>query len=307
MKLPCGFGVGTATHTGWVRSNNEDDFLVGAPPHRGEPSRGGDPLLLCASADGRGGAAGGAEGSRIALRALSPEVLDPAGSATVEQRLARGFALAGERVYAESTAVPALRDMGTTLTALCVDGTTMRLGHVGDTRAYRCRDGRCEQLTEDHAAREHENLLLRCIGGGKPDSEVDFGAFPLRAGDRYVLATDGVWSTMGERDLARLTARGSAQQAADALVAAALQAGGPDNATAVVVDVLDPAAKGEREVELPRDERPSGRELWPKPASLRAPVWPWVLWTVALVLLVAAALRWWWDVDLWGWVGGWFG
>lgn len=299
MKLPHGFAVGTATHTGWTRANNEDDFLVGALPgeHVGGP-------LLCAIADGMGGAAGGAEASRIALRALGTAVLDGASATPLPQRFVRGFEVASERVFAESASVPALRDMGTTMTALCFAGGQVQLGHVGDTRAYRCHAGECEPLTADHAARQPHNLLLRCIGGGKDHSEVDHGSFAAQKGERYLLLSDGVWSVVPDATIARLTARGEPQDVAEALVAAALAAGGPDNATAIVVDVLDPAATGQRDVDLPRDERPSGRGLWPRSVSLRAPVWPWVLWVVSGLLIGSAVVRWLWDVDVWAWVVG---
>lgn len=294
MKLPRGFDVGTATHTGWVRANNEDDFLVGSLP---TPVSGGP--LLCAIADGMGGAAGGAEASRIALRALGTAVLDGESSAPLDLRLRRGFDSASERVFAEASSVPALRDMGTTLTALCFQGGRAQIGHVGDTRAYRCHAGQCERLTTDHAAREPDNLLLRCIGGGKDHSEVDYATFAVRPGERYLLLSDGVWSTVPETTLGRLAARGAPQGVAEALVAEALAAGGPDNATAVVVDVLEPSARGTRDVDLPRDERPTGRELWPRPVSLRPPVWPWVVWVAAALLLLAAVVRWLWAIDVW--------
>lgn len=300
MKLPRAYAVGTATHTGWVRANNEDDFLVGALPVAGEAQ----PPLMCAIADGMGGAAGGAEASRIALRSLGTEVLDGETTAGVDERLRRGFDAASERVFAESVSVPALRDMGTTLTALCFGDGRVHIGHVGDTRAYRCRGGKCEPLTTDHAMREPDNLLLRCIGGGKDHSEVDQESLPVQAGDRYLLLTDGVWSTVAAAALARLALRGEPQQVAEALVAAALAAGGPDNATALVVDVLEPTATGARDVELPRDERPSGREQWPKPVSLRPPAWPWVLWAIALVLSTDAVARWRWGFDVWAWLAG---
>jgi protein phosphatase len=259
---------------------------------------------LCAIADGMGGAAGGAEASRIAVRALGTSVLDGESSAPLDQRFRLGFDAASERVFAEAHSVPALRDMGTTMTALCFQGGRVQLGHVGDTRAYRCRAGECEQLTTDHAAREPDNLLLRCIGGGKDHSEVDYDGFPVRAGERYLLVSDGVWSTVPDATIARLVARGEAQVVAESLVAAALAAGGPDNATVLVVDVVDPGAVGQHEIELPRDERPTGRELWPKPVSLRPPVWPWVLWVLALLLILAGVARWLWGVDVWAWMVG---
>jgi protein phosphatase len=295
VKLPQAYDVGAATHTGWVRANNEDDFLIGSLP---APA---DGPLVCAIADGMGGAAGGAEASRLALRALAASVLDGASESPVDQRFRAGFAAACTRVFEEASSVPALRDMGTTLTALCLLDGSVRIGHVGDTRVYRCRGGSCEQLTVDHAARERDNLLLRCIGGGQRTCEVDHQELAVQAGDRFVLVTDGVWSAVPPAVLEKLCGRGQPQAVAEALVAAALEAGGPDNATAVVVEVVDPGAGQRRDVDLPREERPSSRDLWPRPTSLRAPLWPWLLWAAALLLLGSAALRWW-GIDAWSWI-----
>jgi serine/threonine protein phosphatase PrpC len=290
------YTVGAATRTGWVRANNEDDFLIGTLPLPAEGP------MLCAIADGMGGAAGGAEASRLALRALAVTVLDGASEEAVEGRFRRGFEAASARVFEEASNVPALRDMGTTLTALCLRDGSVRIGHVGDTRAYRVRGGVCEQLTRDHAVREPGNLLLRCIGGGQQTVEVDIREEPVRAGDRFVLVTDGVWSPLSSDRLGQIAARGEPQATAEALVAAALEAGGPDNATAVVVDVRDPQARAvSRDVELPRDERPGSRDLWPRAVSLRAPLWPWVLLVASLAALAAAALQWS-GIDAWNWL-----
>lgn len=297
MKIPGGYGVGVSTHTGWVRVNNEDDFLLGSAEETGAP------LLLCAIADGMGGAAGGAEASRTALRAFASQLLD-ASSAPLDERIAAGFAAAGARVFEQASAVPALRNMGTTMSVLCLSPGHGRLGHVGDTRIYRRRGQSLAQLTTDHAVRKPENLLLRCIGGGHATCEADQAEFATEPGDRYLLLSDGVWSVVPPSKLHRLVERGAPQAAAEALVAAALAAGGPDNATAVVVDVL-PAGSGLREVELPRGERPQSRDLWPPPTSLKTPLWPWVVLVAALLVLAAAAARWWWGIDIVGWVTHW--
>lgn len=287
MNLPRAYTIGAATHTGWVRVNNEDDFLVASAPS------GMRPFVVCAIADGMGGAAGGAEASRLGLRALGVSLFDASNDTPVGERIEAGFAAAAARVYEEATAVPALRGMGTTMSALCLEGGTAHLGHVGDTRIYRLRDGTVEQLTTDHAVREPHNLLTRCIGGGHATCVVDHADVELRAGDRFVLATDGVWAAVAPPALGKLAGRGEPQAAADALVAAALRAGGNDNATVVVIDVVDPALVTEtRAVELPRDERPGTRQLWPRPRSLRSPPWPWVLWGTAAVLVTIALLQW---------------
>jgi len=291
VNLPRAYTIGVATHTGWVRVNNEDDFLVASAPV------GERPFVVCAIADGMGGAAGGAEASRLGLRALAAALLDgpggPLDERPVPQRIEAGFAAAAARVHEEAETVPALRGMGTTMSALCLQDGTAHLGHVGDTRIYRWRDGSLEQLTTDHAVREPHNLLTRCVGGGHATCEADRFHVTLRAGDRFLLATDGVWAAVPPAALAKLVGRGEPQAAADALVAQALRAGGNDNATVVVVDVVDPALEHEqRAVDLPRDERPGTRQLWARAASLRSSPWPFVLWGIALVLLAIAALQW---------------
>ncbi|HEX6813911.1 MAG TPA: PP2C family serine/threonine-protein phosphatase [Planctomycetota bacterium] len=297
MKVPAGFDVGVCSHTGSVRGNNEDDYFVGTAP---------DGVFLCAIADGMGGVAGGAEASRTALWALGMAVLDGSTKLPHEERVREGFAAASVRLFDAANAVPALRDMGTTLTALCFGDGMARLGHVGDTRAYRLRGGVCEQLTTDHAVREPSNMLLRCIGGGHATCDVDQAEWRTEPGDRFLLVTDGVWSVVPGPLLQRLAERSKPQAVAEALVAQALAAGGPDNATAVVVDVLEASdLSANREVDLPRDERPSDRDRWPKPVSLRPPVWPWVLLTVALLWLVHAVLRWAFGIDGSGWLLDW--
>jgi PPM family protein phosphatase len=284
VKVPPGFVVGACSHTGRVRGSNEDDYLLAAPAGHGP--------FLVAIADGMGGLTGGAEASRTALRALGAAVLDGGNQAGLADRLRAGFAAASARVHEAASAVPALRDMGTTMTALCFAEERAGLGHIGDTRAYRLRAGHCKQLTTDHAVRRPDNLLTRCIGAGHATSVADLGEFATRPGDRYLLLSDGVWSVIDDQALLRAAASGSAQQAADGLVAMALQAGGPDNASAVVVDLRPAgAAAGGGEVELPRDER-DFVENWPPPVSLRAPVWPWLLLVAALWLLLPVIVRW---------------
>jgi hypothetical protein len=133
--------------------------------------------------------------------------------------------------------------------------------------------------------------------------EADLRTVEAQAGDRFLLVSDGVWSVLSPALLVRLCERPKAQEVAEALVAEALLAGGPDNATAVVIDVLGPDAGTQFEVELPRDERPDDRRLWPRAQSLRPPLWPWFVLLFAIVLLVRAALRSWLGV---GAGAGWF-
>ncbi|MCA8953300.1 MAG: serine/threonine-protein phosphatase [Planctomycetes bacterium] len=294
MNVPSAFVLGSASHTGRVRVNNEDDYLLGAllPPV--------DELLLCAIADGMGGTAGGAEASRAALRALGSTVLDGASPEPPERRLELGFRSAAERVHEQAMAVPALQEMGTTLTALCLAPGRAVVGHIGDTRLYRVRAGEAEILTNDHALREPDNVLTRCIGGGQSECEPDFDTFETRAGDRFLLLTDGVWGVLPAAEIGRLAGASAPQTTAEALVAAALRGGGPDNATAVVVDVVAPSpSAGVTELALARGERPDARASWPRPASLRPPVWPWLALALALALAAVAGLRFWFGWDPW--------
>jgi serine/threonine protein phosphatase PrpC len=297
MKVPSHLQVGACSHTGLVRANNEDDYLLGGLPAPGP--------FFAAIADGMGGLAGGAEASRTALRAAAAAVLDGASKVPLPQRVLDGFAAASARVFDASNAVPALRDMGTTLTTLCLADGSAIVGHVGDTRLYRVRAGRCERLTEDHAIRQPDNLLTRCIGAGHASVEADHAVLPVVVGDRFVLVSDGVWGVLPEPVFVRLAGRGTPQTAAEALVGEALALGGPDNATAVVVDVGAAAGETSVDCELPRDERPGARAAWPRPRSLRAPFWPWLLWLAGAVAAAHAVLRWsGFERGLLAWFGG---
>jgi serine/threonine protein phosphatase PrpC len=284
MKVPANLSVGAASHTGRVRGANEDDYLLGSLPSPGP--------FLAAIADGMGGMAGGAEASRTALRAMGACVLDGGSKTPVAQLLREGFAAAGVRVHDASREVPALKDMGTTLSVLCLAGGQATIGHVGDTRIYRRRGGVLEQLTTDHAVRHPDNLLTRCIGVGHSTVEADFASFATQSGDRFVLVSDGVWGVLPAGAFARALERLPAQETADHLVAEALAMGGPDNATALVVDVGGAESGQPTERPLPREERADDRRSWPRPSSLRAPLWPWLVLVAGVGLLAHAALTW---------------
>lgn len=315
MRVPVGLAVGVCSHTGLMRGGNEDDYLLAMPP-------GGSSAFLAAIADGMGGVAGGAEASRTALRALGATMLDGSAQPDVDRRMVAGFRSANERVLEAAAAVHALRDMGTTLTALWLDPQGAVFGHIGDSRLYRLRGDDCEPLTTDHSVKQGKSLLTRCIGGGQLECVADDEHLEVASGDRFVLCTDGVWNVVAPEVFAEVAAARDAQATAELLVKRALDAGGPDNATVLVVDVIDPSlgvlaaakqdsakqrghdapAVGEGEassvvadaveVELPRHERPDARSLWPAPISLRAPVWSWLLLAGGVSMLLYSGLRW---------------
>ncbi len=293
MKLPARFAIGAATHTGLVRGANEDDYLIVAP----DPSVS---FLVVAVADGLGGTAGGAEASRTGLRAFAVAALDES-TAEPEQRMRIGFENASRSVQQQAALVPALRGMATTLVAAAFTQNGIVIGHVGDSRAYLARGGSLRRLTEDHATKEDRNRLLRCIGSGASQSP-DVTSLELKDGDRVVLCTDGVWGSVPESAVTESLGGRDPQAAASRLVAAALQRGGPDNATAVVVDVVAIAAGGEAaEVNLPNEEGPPQENL-ARPGRLGAPRWPVVLLVAAVLLGIAAALRAAFDFDVFAWV-----
>lgn len=290
MRLHRDLDIGAASHTGQVRSTNEDDYLILSPldvetvAHRGR---------LLAVADGMGGVAGGAEASRTAVRSLATAFLSAPAESPPADRLRQCFAAASRGVHALSQEVPALREMGTTLTAVNLIGDRLILGHVGDTRCYLMRDGQLRQLTDDHAVREPENYLTRCVGGGQEENDPDLTEVALRPGDLVVLVSDGLWSVVSEELLARILAGHSPQAAADALLHAANAGGGPDNCTVVVALVR--RADGElgdlREVELPREEQRIRQSLPSPEASLARARWPWWMLALAVILLALGIIK----------------
>jgi protein phosphatase len=293
--LRAALDVGVATHTGQRRNANEDDYLLVAPPK--EAATTGE---LFAVADGIGGAPGGAEASRAALRALGAAFV-AAPQVAADERMRAGFRAAAARVFELSREVPALRDMGTTLTAVNVLGDTAVVGHVGDSRALLVRRGEVHHLTTDHAVRHPDNYLTRCIGGGQPSEDPDIAQVVLESGDALVLLTDGVWSTVADEQVAQVLARTPAQAAATRLVDLANAAGGPDNATALVVGLRAEQALPPRDVALPREEAPPAADFSGVSRRLRPPRWPWFVLALAALGILAGVLRWlgWFDAVAW--------
>ena len=297
MKLPSRFSVGVCSHTGLMRGANEDDYLLATPA--GESG-----AFMAAIADGMGGAVGGAEASRTALRALGATLLDEAVEPSATARMQLGFQVANARVHESAIAVPALRDMGTTMTAVWLHSAQGVVGHIGDSRLYRVRAGDCQALTTDHAAKQGQSLLTRCIGAGQVHCDAEDAVVEVAGGDRFVLCTDGVWNVVPEQEFAQIVADHTAQEAAERLVKRALDFGGPDNATAVIGDVLAPKVGGSYEADLPRHERPDARSLWPAPVSLRPSSWSLLVLVLAVFLLTYSGLRLL-GIDLVQWWRGW--
>jgi protein phosphatase len=242
---------GEATDVGRQRNTNEDALIV-APP-------------VFAVADGMGGAKAGEVASRIATEAFSGE---PDAEASPERRLVEIAREANRRIHELAKRDEARRGMGTTLTAAVVHDEEVSIGHVGDSRAYRLREGKLEQLTRDHSlvaelersgqisaeAAEHHpqrSIITRALGP-EPEVEVDTYTISGRPGDVYLLCSDGLTSMISDEDVATILRQSdSLQEGADALVRAANQSGGKDNIT-VVLFRLDEAEEAE-EAAVPED------------------------------------------------------
>lgn len=228
------------------RRRNEDSFSVRSD------------LGLFVVADGMGGHAGGNVASRIVVDTLE-RFFDKVGTAPDEQDdgeiSAQRVDLAIRMCHRalERRAVGELATMGTTLVTLLVRGETAILAHVGDSRIYRLREGRIEQMTRDHslcaeleAAGGHDlvkkltgpytAMVTRSISvntNARPDLQI----VPIQPGDRFLLCTDGLTDVLDAQAIAEvLRAPGTAEEASCRLVQRAYAAGSMDNITAVVVD-----------------------------------------------------------------------
>jgi len=199
-------------------------------------------------ADGVGGHKGGREAAETAVRGFieayyaMPETLGVARAAGRALESINGWIATQARVD------PNLSGMATTFSALIFSRRTAFLAHVGDSRAYRLRDADLEQLTNDHVlgSGERAHVLLRAVGLEEALC-FDHASHALRLHDRFLLCSDGVHGFLRRERIRELLAeRVSPREAAEKLVAAALEAGGDDNATALVADIIDlpPADEG---------------------------------------------------------------
>lgn len=244
------------SHIGRQRSGNEDAYLAQPP--------------LYAVADGMGGAKAGEIASGMAVKALADLLGRPAADdeAAAEQ-LAAAAAEANTRVYAAASDDSARSGMGTTLTVLLLRGDHALLAHIGDSRAYLLRGEELTQLTQDHSlvaemvregrlapdeARLHpyRSVLSRALGT-EPDVEVDEFSVDLQSGDVLLLCSDGLSGPVPADKLRKALAAGDPETAARRLVDEALRHGGPDNITALVIQLSDagPAPDAAETVVLP--------------------------------------------------------
>jgi serine/threonine protein phosphatase PrpC len=230
--------LGHGTDTGKKRRRNEDAYVVEPP--------------LFAIADGMGGAQAGELASSLAAGAVR-EIEGAAGSG--ERRVTELIHEANRRVYQRSSQDAAASGMGTTLTVALVGNGNVAFGHVGDSRAYLIRDGKLEQLTEDHSlvaelvrsgklspeeagTHPQRSVITRALGTD-PDVDVDTFSIETAPRDLFMLCSDGLTSMVEDDVILRCIEknRENLQTTAKALIRAANKGGGEDNITVVFFEI----------------------------------------------------------------------
>jgi protein phosphatase len=291
--------------TGRKRRQNEDAYVCEPP--------------LFAIADGMGGAQAGEVASRLAAAAFE----EGAAAIRGEEGVATIVRDANARIFERAVHDPAVAGMGTTATVAVVDepAGTVTLAHVGDSRAYLYRQGALEQLTSDHslvgelvrsgrltedeaAVHPHRSVITRALGTDA-EVEVDTLTVGVVPGDLVLLCSDGLSAMLRDEDIARVleSTDGAPREAAEALVSAANQAGGEDNITVVLFELVEADAEAAPTLAPAPDDEPGDE---PDPDDPDGPTvedvrrhgagkgsrWPALLLLVA-ILAVAALVLWW--------------
>ena len=238
---PLSFDLAVLSDTGTDRPGNEDacGYFI-------ESSE----VALLAVADGIGGYEGGEIASRMAIDITIEAYRESPPAWGAAKRLQRAVQRANIEIHNRAIAVPELRRMGTTLTALVVDGGRLSAAHVGDCRLYLTRRGRISQMTKDHtmvgervrmglmsaaSARNHpeRSMLSRSLGRELIVS-VDRLTMPLVQNDRLLLCSDGLYNVLEDREIEHLLQPGDASATCKALIETANARGSADNLTAAV-------------------------------------------------------------------------
>lgn len=246
-----GIEAASLTDVGLQRDNNEDSFLYWEPDSAADFRRKG---RLAVVADGIGGYEGGQEASRLAVDTVR-HIYDRDFTDDPQPTLLAAFQAAHDSIQRYAMEHPQFHGMGTTCTALAIIDHQLWFAHVGDSRLYLVRPDSLVRLTRDHSyvgrlvengivrsedAESHpqRHILTAALGSGRElTPHVPEQPIALSDGDTLVLCTDGLWSVVGESDLARLTRTNSPTDACLKLVRLALERGGPDNVTVIVLRV----------------------------------------------------------------------
>jgi protein phosphatase len=302
MRVVVGRTAGLSD-TGRKRRQNEDAYVCEPP--------------VFAIADGMGGAQAGEVASGLAAAVFE----EGAAAIQGEEGVATIVRAANARIFERAVHDPAVAGMGTTATVAVVDesAATVTIAHVGDSRAYLYRNRALEQLTTDHslvgelvrsgrltedeaAVHPHRSVITRALGTDA-DVEVDTLTLEVTPGDLVLLCSDGLSAMVRDEEIVRVleTTGAAPNEAAGALVSAANAAGGEDNVTVVLFELVDselalpsPAATEvpERGAEGALDEDGPTLEDVRKHGAGKGSRWPALLLLVA-ILAVAAFVLWW--------------
>lgn len=254
------------TDPGMIRTENEDSIVT--LPESG----------LAVLADGMGGHQAGEVASRLAVENIARHLTDAYAvdrDQPLPTRISEAIRRANGLIHQTARTRPECAGMGSTVVTALFRNNTLTVGHVGDSRLYRLRSDRFEQLTEDHSviqelvnrglytrdeARQSvgKNLVTRALGVD-PEVQVDVGSHTTEAGDVYLLCSDGLNDVVSDEDIVQVLAHqaGNLYSAAFHLVALANQRGGPDNVSVILIrrePEGEPEKAGETRRENPGDD-----------------------------------------------------
>lgn len=250
--------IASKTDVGRVRQANEDSC---------DTWRFDDGAHLLVVADGMGGHRGGATASQTAIQTIA-ETFGGGAGGRAQETLANAIAAANERIFGLAREDSELEGMGTTVVAFHLDARRRgTVAHVGDSRAYRYRNGRLEPLTTDHsvvaemqrrgllsadeaAVHPRRNEILRSVGV-EPDVDVEVAEVEVQGGDRYVLCSDGLSGVVKDDEIAALVQSKTPYEAVEALIELANERGGPDNITVQILAIPADASEGDPEATAP--------------------------------------------------------
>ncbi len=239
--------VGQRTDIGRQRKSNEDNMTTIIPE---DPEVLGKRGALFVVSDGLGGHDKGEVASELAVRSISEAYYQDVDD-NVEQSLRQAIQRANTAIHQRGNG------MGTTCVVAVLQGDTVFVANVGDSRAYLIRDGQLKQISRDHSivaeelraglitkeqARHHPqiNIITRCLGA-KDDVEVDTFAEPVQEGDLLLLCTDGLTNQLTDEELTKIVHELQPTESVQQLIERANEQGGPDNITAIVVQVASVA------------------------------------------------------------------
>jgi len=251
-----------SSHIGKVRASNQDSGSVGRH--------------LYVVADGMGGHAGGDVASAIAVQHLYGLDHPYDSVEAAREELFRSILSAGEELTQAVVEHPELTGMGTTVSAMIRVKSSMVIGHIGDSRIYRLREGVLEQITADHtfvqrlvdsgritaeeaAVHPRRSVLMRVLGDVDADPDIDTHVIDTQPGDKWLLCSDGLSGYVSERDIAEtLLTVDDPELACHKLITQSLSEGAPDNVTVVIVRVDE-----ERDTSPPSEPRMVGSAAGP--------------------------------------------